>query len=83
MPAAANGHLDVVKFLAGERGADVEATKPDGGTVLMGAALHGELAVVKYLAGERGATIDAKNVWGGTALIAAAQATNKKQNKKK
>jgi ankyrin repeat protein len=47
--AAAWSNLDVVKYLVGEKGADVKATNKDGDTPLHWAAANGKLDVVKYL----------------------------------
>jgi ankyrin repeat protein len=58
MLAAHAGHLDIVKYLAGEKAASVDAAQEDGGTALLSAA-HGHLDIVKYLAGERAACVDA------------------------
>ena len=56
--AACRGHLDVVQYLAGERGAAVDHAQADGATALIAAACNGYLDVVRYLAGERGAAVD-------------------------
>ena len=72
MGAACQCHLDVVKYLFGERGAATNAKTTDDTTALMVAAGLGHLDVVKYLAGERGATTDARTADGATASIGAA-----------
>jgi hypothetical protein len=64
MGAACQCHLDVVKYLFGERGAATNAKTTDDTTALMVAAGLGHLDVVKYLAGERGATTDARTADG-------------------
>ena len=51
------GHLEVVKYLAGEGGAAVDAANVAGDTALMMAAFAGHLEVVQYLAGEGGAAV--------------------------
>ena len=38
MLAAHTGHLDIVKYLAGEKAASVDAAQEDGGTALLSAA---------------------------------------------
>jgi len=73
MFAAAEGHLEIARYLAGERGAAVDAKKADGFTALMLAAERGHLEIVRYLAGERGAAVDAKAANGFTALMVAAK----------
>jgi len=74
--AAENGHLDVVRYIADERGAALDPVHANGGLALIEAAYHGHLDVVRYLA-ERGAaiayaTLDAVDADGTTALMLAA-----------
>ena len=56
MAASQNGHLDVVKWLAGkgpgEGGANINLASKHGNTPLYCAALHGHLDVVKWIAGK-------------------------------
>jgi ankyrin repeat protein len=47
--AAANGHLEIVRFLLTMAGANLEATSNDGFTPLYFACWNGHLEVVKYL----------------------------------
>lgn len=47
--AAYNGHLDVVRFLVEEMGADVEHTYCDGRTPLFWAAARNEVDIARYL----------------------------------
>ncbi len=53
--AAARGQLNVVKYLAGGKGAVIGAKAYNGATALILAAANGQLDVVKYLADEKGA----------------------------
>jgi ankyrin repeat protein len=69
--AASGGHLQVVKYLVGEAGADVRLAAPDGNTPLMWAARQGHVDVVEYLLCRQDINIDAKNAKGATALDAA------------
>jgi hypothetical protein len=64
MVGAGLGHLDVVKYLAGERGAATDARTADGSTAAIGAACCGHLDVIRYLADERGAAIEVKGADG-------------------
>ena len=64
MVAAGMGHLEVVKYLAGERGAATDARTADGSTAAIGAACCGHLDVIRYLADERGAAIEVKGADG-------------------
>jgi ankyrin repeat protein len=66
--AAIGGHLQVVKYLVEEAGADVRWVDPDGMTALMLAADNDDVGVVRYLLGRSGVEIDAKSVEGKTAL---------------
>ena len=66
------GHLDIVKYLAGEKAACVDAAQEDGGTALLSAAHAGHLDIVKYLAGERAACVDAAQGDDITPLMSAA-----------
>ena len=61
-----------MRYLAGERGAAVNAANANGCTALMVASIRGHLDVVRYLAGERRAVIAAAQPDGTTALMFAA-----------
>jgi ankyrin repeat protein len=70
--AAANGHLDVVKYLC-DKGAQIEVMGTMGHrTPLHGAALKGHLDIVKLLCA-RGANVHAVGDMGDTPLIWAAE----------
>eukprot|EP00928_Gymnodinium_smaydae_P036525 TRINITY_DN2551_c0_g1_i2.p1 TRINITY_DN2551_c0_g1~~TRINITY_DN2551_c0_g1_i2.p1 ORF type:complete len:148 (-),score=29.18 TRINITY_DN2551_c0_g1_i2:187-630(-) len=71
MCAAAQGHLAVVRFLAGEKGAAVEASNTRARTPLMCAAAKGHLDVVRYLMEEREADYERADAQGMTALMEA------------
>jgi ankyrin repeat protein len=66
--AVFEAHLQVVKYLVEEAGADVQCTGPDGMTVLIMAAGMGHVDVVEYLRGRQDIDIDAKSEKGHTAL---------------
>ncbi|CAJ1948218.1 unnamed protein product [Cylindrotheca closterium] len=65
--ACYNGHLEIVKLLILEKGADVHAKDEDGETLLHKACEMGHLEVVKFLL-EQGADVHAKNKYGSTPL---------------
>ncbi|RYP07583.1 hypothetical protein DL764_002410 [Monosporascus ibericus] len=69
--AAAKGFETVVKLLL-EKGADLEATRSYGWTLLTYAAKNGQEAVVKLLL-KKGANLEAKTGYGETPLIYAAK----------
>ena len=75
--AAANGHLDVVKFMVNEadRKADVESKDLSQKTPLSQAAWNGHLEVVKFLVNEADpkADVESKDDWGQTPLSLAAE----------
>lgn len=66
MLASAKGHTEMAKVLI-DKGADVNAAKPNGWTALMGAASSGHLDIVKMLV-ERGADVNARHAYGYTGL---------------
>jgi ankyrin repeat protein len=70
--AALSGNAPVIRYLL-HRGADVNAARPDGITVLMLAARADRPAVVRELLARK-APIDARDNNGGTALLYAARA---------
>lgn len=72
--AAAENHLDVVKCLVKEGGADVNATKNDGCTALYLAAWRGHVAIVKWLLAHGARVAGAQVPDGGTAENATAGA---------
>jgi ankyrin repeat protein len=69
--AAANGHLEVVRYLC-EAGANTDAARDDGATPLWMAAGKGHLEVVRYLC-EAGGNADVAADGGVTPLCMAAQ----------
>ena len=71
MPAAQEGHIDVVKYLH-SRGADPDTCNRAGGTALLFAAKHNRLEIVRYLLDEMSAAPDAAT-GTITALYAAAE----------
>ena len=69
--AAANGHLDVVRFLV-EQGTDMEKSDKNGWTPLLTATCGDHIEVVRYLL-EQGANRDkADSTYGQTSLHLAA-----------
>jgi uncharacterized protein len=64
--AASTGQPTIVKMLL-DKGADVNATDPDGETALMSAVTSGNLEVVTMLI-DKGANVQAKDKKGVTAL---------------
>ena len=50
MVAAINGHLEIVRYLSAEHGADLHTSDDGGITALIGAAIKGHVAIVQYLA---------------------------------
>jgi len=62
--AAVTGHLDVVKYLIEECGADVEAIDPLGSTPLHEATYNDHLEVVKYLVEQCGANLRVRDKKG-------------------
>jgi ankyrin repeat protein len=70
--ASQSGNEPVIRYLL-QRGADVNAARPDGITVLMLAARADRPAVVRELLARK-APIDARDNNGGTALLYAARA---------
>jgi len=70
--ASVNGHLEVVKFLVEEGGADVESKSNTGRTALSFAAYNGRLDVVEFLVEEGGADVESKDNYGQTPLSFAA-----------
>lgn len=66
--AASWGHLEVVRFLVEDRGADVNAREARGWTALLGAARFGYLEVIRFLVEKHGADVRATTDDGFTAL---------------
>jgi ankyrin repeat protein len=64
--------LDVLKYLVGEKGADIKAANNHGDTPLHWAAESGKLDVLKFLVEEKGADVKAANNHGDTPLHRAA-----------
>lgn len=48
MEASKQGHLEIVKYLVEEAGADVNAKDKNGSTALMCASKHSHLEIVEY-----------------------------------
>jgi len=71
--AAEDSHVDVVKFLVKEAGADLESKAKSGKTPLSCAAYNGRLEVVKFLVNEAGADVESKDNDGRTPLDVATQ----------
>jgi ankyrin repeat protein len=70
--ASFGGHLEVVKYLVEEAGADVTRAIPGGGkTPIRCAVMQGHADIVKYLLGRPGSDIDAVSTRGETALTMA------------
>ena len=70
--AAREGHADVVRHLATEGGAAVNAPNNDGETPLYQAASKGHEVVVRVLATEAGADVNTPDYFGRTPLYVAA-----------
>jgi ankyrin repeat protein len=58
------GHLDVVKYLVEEGGADVTRASPDGRMPIMCAVMQGHAYIVEYLLGRPGVDFDAMATHG-------------------
>jgi ankyrin repeat protein len=71
--AAQIGHLDGVRALVTELGADVNQAKQDGATPLLIAAQNGHLEVVRALVTEMGADVNQAEQNGSTPLCVAAE----------
>jgi ankyrin repeat protein len=71
--AAQFGHLDALRCLVKEFGADVNSTYTAGSTPLFMASANGNLLVVMCLGKELGADVSRANDEGGTPLYIAAQ----------
>uniref|UniRef100_A0A7S3Z2E0 Uncharacterized protein n=2 Tax=Lotharella globosa TaxID=91324 RepID=A0A7S3Z2E0_9EUKA len=72
--AAANGHRELVRYLAKHTNADVDAQDSENGcTALWRAAERGHLDLVRFLFDEAGADVEARDKSGRTALIASAE----------
>ena len=72
--AAQNGHLEIIKFLVRESGADVESKSNNGQTPLSWAAANRHLEIVKFLVEEGGADVESKDSrYGRTPLSYAAE----------
>lgn len=71
--AAANGHLDVVKWLMEKDSKLVKATNLWGETSLWAAAHYGHLQVVQWLAGEKPSLVVQADGKGATPLWVAAE----------
>jgi ankyrin repeat protein len=69
--AAGSGHVEVLRVLVMELGADKEAKGPDGLRPIHGAALEGKVEAIKALV-QMGVNKDAKDADGRTALHRAA-----------
>ncbi|KAE9046071.1 hypothetical protein PR002_g1867 [Phytophthora rubi] len=72
MRADTEEHLDIVRYLTRECGADVNATDSGEATILMRVAAKGRLAVVQCLVEDCGARVNAIDWYGETALLKAA-----------
>jgi Protein kinase domain/Ankyrin repeats (3 copies)/Ankyrin repeats (many copies) len=72
--AAFSGHLEMVKFLVKEAGADVESKDCHHYTPLYYAAMRGHLEVVKFLVKGAGADVESKECNQRTPLLCAASA---------
>jgi hypothetical protein len=71
--AAVNGHLDVIRYLVVEFGADVNQAEDERGqTALHLVAYIGNLDVVRFLLDELSADVDQEDTTGSTALFSAA-----------
>ena len=67
MFASASNHIELVKLLLQEWGADVNATNYDGETALYWASINGNTVIVAMLL-ENGANVNAQDHVGETAL---------------
>ncbi|XP_019368971.1 PREDICTED: protein fem-1 homolog A [Gavialis gangeticus] len=65
--ACFDGHLEIVRYLVGERGADLEVANRHGHTCLMISCYKGHREIARYLL-ERGADVNRRSVKGNTAL---------------
>ncbi|KFO77594.1 Protein fem-1 A, partial [Cuculus canorus] len=65
--ACFDGHLDVVRYLVGERGADLEVANRHGHTCLMISCYKGHREIARYLL-EKGADVNRRSAKGNTAL---------------
>jgi ankyrin repeat protein len=71
--AAFQGRLDIVRYIVGELGADVNQAAQGGATPLYIAALNGRLGIVQCLVGELGADVKRTDKDGSTPLHIAAE----------
>lgn len=69
--AADQGHMDIVKYLAG-RGVDLNCSAGGGWTPLLRASASDQMDVLKYLV-EHGAAVEVKTLFGATPLSSAAE----------
>uniref|UniRef100_A0A915Q5P9 Sex-determining protein fem-1 n=1 Tax=Setaria digitata TaxID=48799 RepID=A0A915Q5P9_9BILA len=69
--AAAAGHLEIVRYLVEEIGADINQTTQSNSSPLRGACYDGHYEIVEYLV-EKGADIELANRHGHTPLMIAA-----------
>lgn len=69
--AADQGHIDIVKYLAG-RGVDLNCSAGGGWTPLLRASATDQIEVLKYLV-EHGAAVEVKTLFGATPLSSAAE----------
>eukprot|EP01006_Ploeotia_vitrea_P009599 TRINITY_DN23024_c0_g1_i1.p1 TRINITY_DN23024_c0_g1~~TRINITY_DN23024_c0_g1_i1.p1 ORF type:complete len:287 (+),score=15.33 TRINITY_DN23024_c0_g1_i1:22-861(+) len=67
--AAFNGHLDVVKWLIEEAGANAQEADTTGCTTLLGATFNGHLPVVSWLLNSGHASLAERNHYGQSALL--------------
>ncbi|KGL82796.1 Protein fem-1 A, partial [Tinamus guttatus] len=65
--ACFDGHLEIVRYLVGERGADLEVANRHGHTCLMISCYKGHREIARYLL-EKGADVNRRSVKGNTAL---------------
>ncbi|KAF7236669.1 hypothetical protein EYD10_16617 [Varanus komodoensis] len=65
--ACFDGHLEIVRYLVGEKGADLEVANRHGHTCLMISCYKGHSEIARYLL-ERGANVNRRSVKGNTAL---------------
>ncbi|XP_067653150.1 putative ankyrin repeat protein RF_0381 [Haliotis asinina] len=72
MPAAGNGHRDVVKFLVGV-GADVSLVDSEGNNVLHWACIGGDLETVKLIVSMNAVDINSRGWYSKTPVMVAAQ----------